>query len=215
MKFAVKILEKYLWKGLSLVKLQAFQNTYFPEHVSVAAFKPIQEILLIILKLLKSLTKFSLLDTGDEVWCKEYLHFCWYFTPLLFKKLISLLKSFKWCITLPLLAWSIFWYMAAGGQISTHVQIWPIRSKKNAKRIFYICELLNYKNWSKYPFRQLVHTELLYWICPSTKCYCYFEIMNISKFWSSVILSSNITLDFYPNFSSIVPLKVWKWLKTG
>ena len=68
LKFAVKILEKYLWKGLSLVKLQAFQNTYFPEHVSVAAFKPIQEILLIILKLLKRSTRFSLLD---EVWWKE------------------------------------------------------------------------------------------------------------------------------------------------
>ena len=34
--------------------------------------------------------------------------------------------------------------------------------KKNAKRIFFILELLNYKNLSKYRFRQLVHMELQY-----------------------------------------------------
>ena len=35
-------------------------------------------------------------------------------------------------------------------------------AKKNAKRIFYIFELLNYKKQSKYRFEQLVHTELQY-----------------------------------------------------
>ena len=49
-----------------------------------------------------------------------------------------------------------------GGQISIHAQIWSPRSKKNAKRIFYIFDLLNYKKQSKYRFRQLVHTELQY-----------------------------------------------------
>ena len=76
--------------------------------------------------------------------------------------MVSLFKLFKWCITLPLLAWSIFWSMAAGGQISTHVQIMVTEVKKNAKRILYIFELLNYKKQSKYCFRQLVHTELQY-----------------------------------------------------
>ena len=70
-------------------KLQAFQNTYFTEHVSAAALKPIQGILLIILKLLKSSTKFSLLDPGDEVWCKELSNisiFVDIWLPVFFKK---------------------------------------------------------------------------------------------------------------------------------
>ena len=129
--------------------MQAFQNTYFPEHISVAAFKPIQGILLIILKLVKSSTKFSLLKSGGEVWCKELSNISisvdiWH--PLLFKKLTSLLKPLKWCITLPLLAWSIFWSMAAGGQISTHAQIWSMRSKKMPNAFFTFLNFWTTKN---------------------------------------------------------------------
>ena len=49
-------------------KIAGFSEHLFSRTSSVAAFKPIQEILLIILKLLKSSTRFSLLD---EVWLKE------------------------------------------------------------------------------------------------------------------------------------------------
>ena len=136
-------------KSSFLVKLQAFQNTFFPEHVSVAAFKPTQGILLISLKLLKSSTKFSLLVPGDEVWCKELSKISisvdiW--RPLFFKKLISLLKPFKWCITLPLLTWSIFWSMAAGGQISTHAEIWSMRPRKMPNAFFTFLNFWTTKN---------------------------------------------------------------------
>ena len=104
-------------------KLQAFQNTYFTEHVSAAALKPIQGILLIILKLLKSSTKFSLLDPGDEVWCKELSNisiFVDIWLPLFFKKkLISLLKPFKWCITLPLGVINTLVYGGWGSNLNT------------------------------------------------------------------------------------------------
>ena len=77
--------------------------------------------------------------------------------------MISLSKPFKWCITLPLLAWSIFRSMAAGGQISTHAQIWSMRPKKCQTHFlhFWTSEL---QKQSKYRFRQLMHTELQYWI---------------------------------------------------
>ena len=67
----IAVLKVARWNSQSK-SLHAFQNTYFPEHVSVDAFKSVQGILLIILKLLKSSTKFRLLEPGDEVWCKEF-----------------------------------------------------------------------------------------------------------------------------------------------
>ena len=51
-------------------KVAGFSEHLFSKNTSVTTFKHIQGILLIILKLLQSLTKLSLLELGDEVWGK-------------------------------------------------------------------------------------------------------------------------------------------------
>ena len=57
--------------------------------------------------------------------------------------------------------------------------------KKHAKRIFYIFDLVNYKKQSKYRFRQLVHTELQYWIfTPRT------SHLSMQKWWKYTLIGT-------------------------
>ena len=57
------------WK-IAMKKLIFGKIAGFSEHL-FAALKPIQGILSMVLKLLKSSTKFRLLEPGNEVWCEE------------------------------------------------------------------------------------------------------------------------------------------------
>ena len=94
----------------------------------------------------------------------EYLHFCWYLTPTSFLKINQLVKTFQMTYNISSFGViNILVYGDWGSNFNTCPNM-VNEVKKNAKRIFFILELLNYKNLSKYRFRQLVHKELQYWI---------------------------------------------------